>query len=121
MLSKNLIRLSTNFRREKEREKRRSRFSFEQNEFLEKLVDTKTIESFFKDGEAEQTLVDYNDTNLLVQCLRQCLEEPTKFWPLLERAEQWVYKSKFEGYNLGNLFRYEILMLNNKLQEHLSL
>ena len=110
MLSKNLIRLSTNFRREKEREKRRSRFSFEQNEFLEKLVDTKTIESFFKDGEAEQTLVDYNDTDLLVQCLRQCLEEPEskKFWPLLERAEQWVSKSKFDDYNLGNLFRYEI-------------
>ena len=73
------------------------------------MVDSKTIESFLKDGEAEQTLVDYNDTDLLVQCLRQCLEEPEskKFWPLLERAEQWVYKSKFDDYNLGNLFRYE--------------
>ena len=111
MFAKNLIRLSSNCRRERERERRRSNFSSEKNEFLEKLVDSTTIESFLKDGKAEQTLVGYNDTDLLVQCLRQCLEEPDyskKFWPLLERAEQWVYKSKFDDYNLGNLFRYEI-------------
>ena len=108
---KKLIRLSSNFRREKERERRRSKFSSEKNEFLEKLVNSTTIEIFLKDGKAEQTLFDYNDTGLLVQCLRQCLEEPEskKFWPLLERAEQWVSKSKFDDYNLGNLFRYEIL------------
>ena len=73
-------------------------------------MDSTTIESFLKDGKAEQTLVDYNDTDLLVQCLRQCLEEPgsKKFWHLLERAEQWVHNRKFDDYNLGNLFRYEI-------------
>ena len=79
------------------------------------MVDSKTIESFLKDGEAEQTLVDYNDTDLLVQCLRQCLEEPEskKFWHLLERAEQWVYKSKFDDYNLGHLYRYEMCRITS--------
>ena len=81
------------------------KFSEEQVQFLEDLSNAPTFEKFRADGALEKTLVDYNDKDLLVQCMRQCFHDPKKFWPLLENAQQLVHNSKFEDYKLADFFR----------------
>ena len=53
-----------------------------------------------------KTLVEYNDKDLLIQCVRQCFHDPKKFWPLLENAHELLHNSKFDDYKLVDLYRY---------------